>query len=254
MSQERRFYVYAYFELGSDTPFYIGKGTGKRAYDHLSSWYLKGKKTLFHNKIRKMLRDGSHPCVRILHEDLTEDEALKTEMDLIAKYGRRDNGTGCLCNVTDGGEGMSGHVASAETRAKMSAKRRGRVFSAEHRAKLSEAARVRSVSREHLARMTAALLSKPVSEETRRKRSEATRGRAKPAEHVAKVKGALRRQRGRRVKAIRLDTGEEKVYEVIADVAADGFHPQSVGKCCLGKQSTHKGHVWSYVQPNAIAA
>lgn len=51
MLENRRFYVYGYFEPGSDLPFYVGKGKGRRAFDHLTSGYLKGKSTLFH--IRK---------------------------------------------------------------------------------------------------------------------------------------------------------------------------------------------------------
>ena len=39
-------------------------------------------------------------------------------MFVIAFYGRINNDTGCLANLTDGGEGMSGWVPSEETRQK----------------------------------------------------------------------------------------------------------------------------------------
>lgn len=45
--------------------------------------------------------------------------------ELIAALGRRDTRDGYLCNMTDGGEGASGCVRSAETRAKVSLVHKG---------------------------------------------------------------------------------------------------------------------------------
>jgi hypothetical protein len=46
----------------------------------------------------------------------TEDEqaAFDKEVELIALYGRRDLGRGALFNLTDGGEGASGSIRTAE--------------------------------------------------------------------------------------------------------------------------------------------
>ena len=105
---ERKFYVYAYFCPETHEPFYIGKGTGKRAWDHLNEWLLK-RKTRFYTKLRKMLRNGITPTIRVVFDNLTEQEAFQKESSLIAHYGRRDLGTGSLTNMSDGGEGNSGH-------------------------------------------------------------------------------------------------------------------------------------------------
>jgi hypothetical protein len=51
--------------------------------------------------------------VKILHENLTENEAFDIEKRLITEYGRLDN-TGCLINLTDGGEGVSGLIYTLE--------------------------------------------------------------------------------------------------------------------------------------------
>jgi hypothetical protein len=77
-------------------------------------------------------------CVRLL-DCASEADALKLEMLLIRIHGRIDLGTGCLRNRTDGGEGTSGVVRTAETRARVRAANLGKVFSVEHRAKISAA-------------------------------------------------------------------------------------------------------------------
>lgn len=70
------------------TPYYIGKGTGKRA---LVNGTHVTKKPLDPQKI-------------ILIWAESEKEALETEVALIWFYGRADLGLGCLYNLTDGGE------------------------------------------------------------------------------------------------------------------------------------------------------
>lgn len=123
------FYIYQLRVEGEDLPFYIGKSFkgSKRLIEHLSdarSLGPKGKRMKSY-KIKKAWREGK----RILEETLavvgTEELAHLLETELIKKYGRRDIGTGVLCNHTDGGEGVIGQVMSAETRNKMSTSKIG---------------------------------------------------------------------------------------------------------------------------------
>jgi hypothetical protein len=82
------FYVYAY--LREDvSPYYIGKGTGRRAYQ-------KNKKT------HKFVNIPEKDRIVILLNNLTEELALEKEKELILKYGRKIDG-GILVNVTEGG-------------------------------------------------------------------------------------------------------------------------------------------------------
>ena len=103
------FYTYAYLRKDGK-PYYIGKGKNKRAYD----------------KKRHSAYVPSKDRILILKENLTEEEAFKHEIYMIAVFGRKDLGTGILYNLTDGGEGPSGYVYSEEQRKKMSDMRKGK--------------------------------------------------------------------------------------------------------------------------------
>jgi hypothetical protein len=109
------FYVYAYLrEDGS--PYYIGKGTGRRAYQ-------KNKKT------HKFVNIPEKDRIVILLNNLTEELALEKEKELILKYGRKIDG-GILVNVTEGGERgfacMKGKKHTEESKKKMSEAHKGR--------------------------------------------------------------------------------------------------------------------------------
>lgn len=108
-------------------PFYVGKGTGKRWHDHIK--YSKSEDEKYHsnkykvNKIRKITEDGFDMSAFVIFP-LWATTAMKAslyEIELIALCGRLDAGTGKLVNLTDGGEGLVGHIMSFEHKAKLSA-------------------------------------------------------------------------------------------------------------------------------------
>lgn len=107
---KRSFYVYAHKSLDGRV-FYIGKGTGKRAWA----------------KLRRSIRWSRHVAkhgldVHIIKRDMPEDCAFTLERILIAQIGIKN-----LCNITGGGEGTSGRVPTQEQREKCRMKNKGRV-------------------------------------------------------------------------------------------------------------------------------
>jgi uncharacterized protein len=89
------FYVYALKDPRTSPakPFYIGKGTGSRAYDHL----INPDSTRKSQKIKEILDAGRKPLIEILVDELTETQALRIEAELISAFGTIDSG-GLLTN------------------------------------------------------------------------------------------------------------------------------------------------------------
>lgn len=116
------YYIYAYVDPATDTPFYIGAGHNGRDVSHLTcAKNNRQHHNLFlMNKIKKLLRQGIKPGIHRILTGLTRDEAFKIwEPFFIGAIGRRDLDTGTLCNLTNGGEG--GTNFGPETKARMSA-------------------------------------------------------------------------------------------------------------------------------------
>jgi len=126
------YYIYFIYEIDSVNPFYVGKGKGRRLHDHLQPRRLK-KNTFLYNKLRSMIKKGEEFTIQIVMDGLTESEAFVEEMYFIQKFGRRDIDTGCLCNMTNGGDGVSGLIHSEEHRLKLSISRRNAVMIHESR-------------------------------------------------------------------------------------------------------------------------
>lgn len=97
MSSNTIYYVYFYLRSKdsqngkSGTPFYIGKGSNKRAWDT-------------HYNVHKPRNKND---ILIVENNLTELQAFMWERYYIRWFGRVDIGTGILHNKTDGGEGAS---------------------------------------------------------------------------------------------------------------------------------------------------
>lgn len=136
MNSTPDYYVYQYVREDG-TPYYIGKGTRSRAWNP-------------HPRFNGSdLRPKDKNRIQIVKGNITDAAAKKLERELIALHGRKDRG-GILLNLTDGGDGKSGQVHSAETRKKMSESHKGKTLTEEHRKKMSESHKKRFVENPEL--------------------------------------------------------------------------------------------------------
>ena len=161
------FYIYEHWRPDTNTCFYVGKGTARRA------WVMSNRNP-HHKAIQSKLTSmGLSIDIKIVVSNLTEEAAFLVERDRIAFYGR-DN----LSNMTGGGEGISN--PSEEVRKKQSDANKNKVFTDEYRRKLSDAASKRKIgphSPEHRAKIGAAGKGRVFSEEHKRKLSESNKGK-----------------------------------------------------------------------------
>lgn len=97
---------YQYDELLFDyEPFYVGKGKDNRYLSHLNKIKnnCKFKPSTKFKIISDNLSFGIEPSILKIKENLSEDDSLSFEKELIVKIGRIDLNTGPLSNLNDGG-------------------------------------------------------------------------------------------------------------------------------------------------------
>lgn len=148
------FYVYLHKRLDTEEVFYVGKGSGRRAY------VRSGRNALWS---RIAAKHGF--SVEIIHLGLTETQAFSAEESEIAQRSP-------ICNFTFGGDGISGYrhtdatkmvlreanvgrTQPAEVVEKRAAKLRGQTRSPQFCELMSELNRGRSASAETRAKMSA---------------------------------------------------------------------------------------------------
>ena len=101
---KKHFYVYHWLREDG-TPYYVGKGQTNRAFE---------KRRKYRPPVDR---------IKIIKNNLTEQQAFELERQEILKYGRKDLGTGILRNKTEGGDGP---VPGLETRKKLSLALKGK--------------------------------------------------------------------------------------------------------------------------------
>lgn len=167
------FYTYIWKDANG-TPFYVGKGKGKR--------YVAANDNQRSKAFMQVYTCGG--CVsEIMDEFIHESEAFAHEMELIQLYGRREFG-GLLVNATDGGEGASGWVPNSKTRFNMGKSNRGKKINNITRIALIAANTGRVHTSEEKEKRRIALLGRKLTDEWKRKIAEAHIGKRHSKDHV----------------------------------------------------------------------
>lgn len=121
------FYIYVYldprkpgkFEYGQYCflyePFYVGKGTNDRMYNHLKKSELC-KNSFKSNKINSIIMSGQEPyIIKIIDNIIEEKLSYELEEKIVSIIGRVINNKGPLVNLKDGGKGgLTGYIYSDE--------------------------------------------------------------------------------------------------------------------------------------------
>lgn len=161
-----KYYIYAHSKSPTQEIndfFYVGKGCGNRA-----------KRTNHRNQYWKNMvaKNNSKFYVHFLQTNLTEDEAFFYEILYIQIFGKKIE-DGLLVNMTDGGEGISGHKLSEETKRKISEAHKGKIIPEYVKEKL----------RIYFGSDKNPRIGKKTSEETKKKISIANKGRMSYSKH-----------------------------------------------------------------------
>lgn len=112
-----KFYIYKHTRPDTGTIFYIGKGnTSKNSHEE------RYKTKAGRNKLWRAIvaKNNGIFIPEIICYCETESEVNERECYYISMYGRIDNKTGILSNLTNGGDGSVGVKVSEETRKKLS--------------------------------------------------------------------------------------------------------------------------------------
>lgn len=116
------FYTYIYYDPSrNNEPFYVGKGTGNRAWIHTHHGYRP-----INMRLAQMRAAGVTPQIGV-YAGLDEAQAGRLETQLIASIGRLCKGTGPLVNIAYGG-GRPRAAHTPESRAKIAKAKRGSVY------------------------------------------------------------------------------------------------------------------------------
>ena len=247
MQTSGKFYVYKHTRQTDGALFYVGKGSGKRAYSE------KNRNKHWTHMVSRHGYDA-----HIVKSDMHEACAFSLEMALIA------SSNGNLVNVSTGGLGASGVRHTDASKAAISKVHKGRVHSKEHNANVSAALKGRTLSDEHRAKLSAAHMGqsgywtgKRLSNETRAKIKAAGMGReCKPSTRaklsVAHMGRPKSREAVEKFAEARRDKGIYSFVHVSGMVFTGTRHDftaqhdlcrSKVVSIITGKRPSHKG--WS---------
>ena len=229
-------YVYRHIRLDKNEPFYIGIGSSKyynRAYRH------KTRSDFW----KRVANKGGYE-VEILMDNLTWEQACEKEKEFIKLYGRIDLKTGCLVNMTDGGDGAINAIISEEHRKSIAEANRRRVFTDEQREKMAERMRERNKDPELRAKITEGIRKSEKAIESARNLGIKSKGR----KHSDLAKKKISDSKAKKpITQYDLNGIFIKNWESSCQIERElGFNQGNVSRCSKGEYSKAYGFKWEY--------
>lgn len=125
------FYLYQHIRLDTNSVFYIGISRHNKRFKYKRAAQRDKRNSIWKNIVSK---------TDFKYEILLESEDISIikakEIEMISHYGKIKYKTGCLANITDGGEGTFGYIPSKETLLKHSERMKGKKHSEETKKKM----------------------------------------------------------------------------------------------------------------------
>lgn len=215
--------IYQHLRKDTRDVFYIGIG------HDVSRAYKKSNRSVFW----KSIVSKYDYIVDVICSNISHYEAIELEKYLIAFYGRVDNKTGILCNMTDGGEGGSlGIIQSEETRNKKRLSNYKRIYKKGYKH-----------TEEAIIKISEASKGKTISEEVKKKISEKNKIILNSEEHKQRVS----KQKSKEVIQYDIKGNYVNSYPSLT-VAANTLMLQisKISSVCSGKRNSTGGFKWKY--------
>lgn len=253
-----KFGSYQYDDLFFDyEPFYIGKGTEDRNYNSIFDSHNSFKK----NKIKSLKKKKIDILSLKLIENLSNEESLKIETEIIRKIGRRNLDKGPLTNLTDGGDGRLNSPHSEETKMKISDTKKSQNLHNKHNQETIEHLRkinqgennpffgkhhteeVREAQSNRVLGINHPMWGKKHGEETLRK----IREKRNQSVDQEKLNQFFREFNSKPVLQFNLDGEFIKEFNSIKDAAKEvGCSESIIGKCCRGIIKNPRKYIFKF--------
>jgi hypothetical protein len=228
-------YLYRHIRLDKNQPFYIGIGS--------SEYYNRAYRHKQRSELWKRIASKGGYRVEILLDDLTWDEVREKEKEFIKLYGRIDLKTGCLANMTDGGDGTINAIISKENREKVAEANRRRIFTEEDRRNMSIRYTGRKKSDEAKKKLSNSLRNSQKFKDAIKRNSEKFKG----FKHSEETKKKLSELRSKKIIQKTLDGEFIKIWDSAKQAQIElGLHKGNISKCCNGQYKKASGYKWEY--------
>lgn len=219
--------------------YYIGKTSGSLEKRYISHKHdCKKNRTTHHRVWNKALKEGKVPEI-ILLEKTNKDNINEKEKHYISYFKKAGIK---LTNLTDGGDGLQGHIFSEEHKEKISQNRKGKYITTQEHINAIKMANSHPRSEEFKLNLKQKRTGTKWSEETKKKISESNKGkhnnnnRQKPIIQMDLSNNILNVFNSINEAALHLNPDKFKSLRSSIECAAN---PK-------GKQKTACGYLWKY--------